>query len=521
MRLGSASLRRNATLGVGGYAVSATIAFFLAPFIIHTLGTDQYGTWILIAEIGGFYGVLEIGFRSAVSYFVATKLARGEESEIPGLLASAFWPLAAIGVLVLVAGSLLAYAFPILFELEGVSPGDARWAMFLLTVLVALHLPLDTFAAVVNGYRRIDLLQGLDLTVRLLTAGGIVVALTRGGGLVHLASLQLAGKVVSWTATIILARALFPPLSVRRRQFSRGALRTLFSYGSNTFGINVANLLIGRIDLAVIGAFLGVSLNTFYSVGRALADYAGQLCTSLGWSFTMHFADLHGRNSREDLLQLFLRGTRIAALIGLGLAAYVGVFGASFIRLWVGAEFLTGHWTRRSDVILLLFIAALLPRWLQIMSWQLLQGTGRVRFPMLLSMGEAIANLALSLLLVRPLALVGVALGTVVPSLVVHGVILPRYIMREFAIPLPRLLREGYGRAIAVGALCLAFAFAARELIGTSSWPLFFGACVLAGGAGAVACYLVGLTNADREEVRFRIRALLGRPAVASPPSQA
>lgn len=158
MRLGSVSLRRNAATGIASYALSASIAFFLAPFIIRTLGTGRYGTWVLIAEIGGFYGVLEIGFRSAISYFVATKLARGEERDIPQLLASAFWTLAAIGAAVLLVGSLISYFFPTLFRLDGVSSVEAQWAMFLLTILVALHLPFDAFAAVVNGCRRIDLL---------------------------------------------------------------------------------------------------------------------------------------------------------------------------------------------------------------------------------------------------------------------------------------------------------------------------------------------------------------------------
>lgn len=328
--------------------------------------------------------------------------------------------------------------------------------------------------------------------------------------------LQLGGKVVTWAATVVFARELLPLLSIRPRLFAKEPLRALFAYGSKTFGINISNLVIARIDLAVIGAFLGVSLNTFYSVGRALVDYAAQLCTTFGWSFTMHFADLHGRSASAELTNLFLRGTRFAALMGFGLAAYIAVFGGSFIGLWVGPEFLTGPWTRRSDVILLLFIVAQLPRWMQIMSWQLLQGTGRVKFPMVLSMSEAAANLAFSLLLVRPLGLAGVALGTLVPSVIAHGMILPLYVIRVFELPASRFAREGYARAAMVGVLCAVFAWAARELIGTDGWAPFILACAVSGTLGAAVCYGIGLTPADRQDVRARVRAAIGRPALSS-----
>ena len=43
-------------------------------------------------------------------------------------------------------------------------------------------------------------------------------------------------------------------------------------------------------------------------------------------------------------------------------------------------------------------------------------------------------NLVLSLILVRPLGLAGVALGTLIPSIVFTGVMLPIHISKEFGI---------------------------------------------------------------------------------------
>ncbi len=71
---------------------------------------------------------------------------------------------------------------------------------------------------------------------------------------------------------------------------------------------------------------------------------------------------------------------------------------------------------------------------------------GHVKVPSLIYMGEAMANLILSLILIQSLGLIGVALGTAIPILIAElGIILP-YALKKLNISWSLLLRRPLGQ---------------------------------------------------------------------------
>ena len=515
--LGGVSLRRIAMTSLISFVVSATSAFLLAPFIVRSLGNARYGALALVAEIGGYYGMLDFGFRAAIAYLVATKLSRKEEGELPSLLSSAFWVLALLGLIVLVVGASMTALMPRLFRLHDVSVIEAQRTMAVVTLMLALQLPLELFTAVVNGCRRLDLAQGVDAILRILTSVGIWMALSAGGGMVAVASIQLAGRMTGWSTSFFFARQLLGSIPIRLKNVSRQSLRAVWDYGSKSFVTNLALMVIGKVDLIVIGATLNLSLITFYAIGRMLVDYMTQVVSMLSGSFTMHMTDLHGRANQAGVHSLYTRGTRLAALLALPMSACLALFGASFIRLWQGSQFVTGPWTERSDIILYIWILAQLPRWMQGMSWQLMLATYRVKSLMWMEVAEAAVNLTLSLILVRRYGIAGVAIGTLIPSVIVHGFILPAYVSRNLHVSFRQVFRESYARPALVAILVAVTGYVSIQLIGLQAWRHFAAAAGVTGVFGAVVAFRLGLTPGERQEVLDRLRRLGGVLAPANP----
>ena len=143
----------------------------------------------------------------------------------------------------------------------------------------------------------------------------------------------------------------------------------------------------------------------------------------------MHFAHLSARQEIDRLRELYLTGARLSGLFACLLTGYVLVFGSDFVRLWLGPSYVEGEWTARTDVVLAILLLGQAPRLFQSISWQLLFGIRKVNFLMWVQIGEAIANVALSLALVKPLGIVGVALGTFIPLVVSNTLVLPRYVL--------------------------------------------------------------------------------------------
>src|SRR5690606_29382642 len=173
-----------------------------------------------------------------------------------------------------------------------------------------------------------------------------------------------------------------------------------------------------RMDMGVSVAALGVRQVTVYAIGQMIVTYASGAVSNITRAFTMHFAHVHASGDHERLRKLYLDGVRHSASLAIPLAIYLLCFGSSFIGLWLGPEYVTGDWRERSDVVLAILIVGKLPRFVQSISWQLLFGAHKIAFLTKLQVGEAIANAALSLSLVRWLGMPGVALGTLIPVLV-------------------------------------------------------------------------------------------------------
>src|ERR1700693_1640540 len=77
---------KNIASSWGGLAVNIAVGFSLSPFILHHLGGDALGLWILIFSFTGYYGIFDFGIRSSIVRFVSKFKATGEKDELARLL---------------------------------------------------------------------------------------------------------------------------------------------------------------------------------------------------------------------------------------------------------------------------------------------------------------------------------------------------------------------------------------------------------------------------------------------------
>jgi hypothetical protein len=131
---------------------------------------------------------------------------------------------------------------------------------------------------------------------------------------------------------------------------------------------------------------------------------------------------------------------------------------------------------------------------------------------------EGIANVILSIALVRPLGIVGDALGTAIPLSFTCLVFLPRHMKKQIGVPVGTFLREAYTLPILlnlpfVGALLLANRFFyPRNLIQLAIETLVVG-----------SVYGVGLAWAYRTNRAFHLAEIAGlaKTLPVEPPAQA
>ena len=432
------SLVMNAASNWAALAVNMVIGFFLTPFIIHYIGKSDYGIWALVGSIVGYYGILGLGVANAITPYTARYIGQKDWQALGKFVNTALTFFTSIGLIALIASFTLAAPLASFFNISADRFASFQHTMWLVGLAAAVGFPGKVFMSVVRGHENYVAGNCIVIVTALLRAGLTVWLLLRGFGLLGAALAVGVSETFSLGASAILCRTLAKHVKVRLFSGSRQMLRILLLYGGTVVVIVVSNMLRFQIDSAVIGKFLGMEAVAVYAIGVVLMRYFRQGIRSAFKVLKPRFAVLYGSGQKEKLQQTLLRSTTVAGIFAFGGAALLLVFGRQLIHLWVGSAF-----TDAAPVLYVL-VAALAFEMAQNPGINVLFAMDRIRPLAGLWMVEALLNVSLSLLLVGPLGIIGVALGTAIPCFILKLLVLPYLVTRAASVPISKY----YGRIL-------------------------------------------------------------------------
>ncbi len=79
MKFDKRQILRNVGSSWFALGVNVLVGIFLSPYILHRLGDEAFGLWILIFSATGYYGLFDLGIRSSIVRYVAKYSATAGE----------------------------------------------------------------------------------------------------------------------------------------------------------------------------------------------------------------------------------------------------------------------------------------------------------------------------------------------------------------------------------------------------------------------------------------------------------
>src|SRR5579883_3673610 len=101
------SVNRSLLLGAvtnwAAFAATLAVGFFLAPYLVRSLGDARYGVWCVVESILAYFTLFDLGIAACLVRFVAKHHATGERTELNRIISACLglFLLAACGVLFL------------------------------------------------------------------------------------------------------------------------------------------------------------------------------------------------------------------------------------------------------------------------------------------------------------------------------------------------------------------------------------------------------------------------------------
>ena len=484
--------------------VNIVLGIFLMPYTIHHLGTTEYGLWMLVASMTSYFQLLDLGYGNGLVRHVADADARGNTTLVNQILSTFAIVYAGLGAASAVAvAAMIVWVVPHFPKLLPSQISLARFVLAMIGIRIAIGFPMTVFGAATTARQRFALNNLVATVIALLNGAATFALLALGYRVRAVVTATTVMALLGYVAYAWTAKIAFPELRLRASAFSGALVRDVTAFSLYVFLIDIAIQIGFNLDNVVVGAALGTSAVAVYAVTLRLADTQRQVSCQFNTLMFPVVVRYDAANDPAALKLMLIDGTRLSLTLVCGVTVCLMGFASPLIARWMGPGF--------EASVLPLQVLALTGVVLvgQGPLGSILMGTGRHRLVAFASLGEAVANLILSVLLVRRFGLLGVAVGTGVPVFIANLFILAPAACRQLRVGI-----LAFARTVAVGPLVGALVAALTGSALRDALPPQSIAAILAEGALVGIVYLaavwsIGFDRAVRERYSAFARQLL------------
>lgn len=513
----SSVILRNVASNWVGFALNAAVTLALTPFILRELGTARYGIWILTSSLIGYYGLLDLGFRAGVTQYLTRYLAVGDYVKASECISSAVAVLGSLGCGMFLLSLGAAYWAPRVFDLPPGMEREAFWCILVVGCSSAIQFGLQPFTSVFTATQRFDLASLIGVVTRVMTAGAIVFSLKSGWGLIGVSASTCLVSAIDYVVRWQVARRLAPQLEVALRHSSWRRVREIGAFGAWNFLASINGFVYQHVPNLLIGSTMPIAGVGFYALATGLTRQINSVLSPIPQVLYPAATELHVRGDHQGLERLYHDGTRLMLLVMVSVVLIAGFWAEDFYRLWIGQKYLTAGPFSSVALLFQILLISVFTSYSSAIANQVLVGAGHVRVVATLLICGSVVNLILTIALIRPYGLVGVAVATVIASVLGDLVAMPLLVQRTLGLSAARMFRHAWTRPAAVTLLQALLMMALRLLGQPGDWAHLMLRGLAAGIGSAIIALGIGLSVDERN--RFLMRPLRriwrGEPSIA------
>ena len=449
----------------------AVVALATIPLLVGALGMANYGWLVLVTSIVGYFGALDVNLTAGAIKYLSEAHATGNKRRI----SQVFWFSTGFygGLGLVVCSAIGIFAGPLADMFGNVSAADRP------SIVMALRIGAVGFAIVQIHSVLISVLQALqryDLSARsemlfgvLANVASVVVALA-GQGLEAVVLARVAVSVLNCVYLTWQLRLLGVPLAFVAPD--KEIRQALVSFSAYAYLSKLASTLHQHGDKLIIGAIGGPVAVTLYTVPITLAGRVLGMTSRLASVIFPHVSVLAATSRLDELRPTYMGAIRHITYINFVVCAVMVLAGDSFLRRWVGGEFLADGYP-----VLILMAFALLASSLTNIPSLVNDALGHPRVSGVFSLIHGISGLAFVYIGMKIFGIVGAAashlltasLSSVAFLVYVHG--------RTVPIGLVEILKDCgpplFGGLILMGVLLVLKWLVPSGLIATSIITIF------------------------------------------------
>ena len=396
--------------------LSIASVFVLYPFLVGTIGEDQYGVWLLIVSITGYFQLLSLGVPLSTVRHISKYLANKEYDKVNEVIGSCLVLYSAIALLVLVAGSAVALWIDVLFEIPPEYHQVAKVAGLIAMSTVALSFVFEVCEGVTHGCQKFVELAAVKSGLLFMRVALTLVLVRHDNGLLVISLLLGGVTVLQGVLLFAHTRWKFPEIRFSFRKGSFAMTKEILHYSVWALLLSLAGLISFKTDPIVIGSVLSVGRIVYFGIGNNFLLYLSDFIRGISRALMPAASSLEARDETSALAKVYVDYSRLTYLILLPVCVLFVLIGGDFIAIWMGEDF-RGPSGSVLTILAISYQFYLVQRGVGV---SIMMGISRLRVPTMMMIQAAVVNAGLSVVLAASwgadLDIDGVAWGTTIPN---------------------------------------------------------------------------------------------------------
>jgi|GEM_PF-2717979 Membrane protein involved in the export of O-antigen and teichoic acid len=308
----------------------------LIPIIVHHLGLQTYGIWVLLVTVSSYFGLGNFGIPFAFEKYIAQYTARKDFASLGRFIATSFYASIVLAALTFIIPYL---GVPIIFHflLKNDSLYQYVTIFFLLVLNLSLSLVSMIFIAIPRGFQRFDISSIISIAGRTLYVAITIIFLIKGLGLYALILAQFGFLACVTLFSMIVSVKHVPCLNLLPRFFSWPICKMTLNFGIKMQVSLVSMIIMQSFDKLVIAYFLNARMVAIYDIGSRLIMFLKDIPSFLYSAIIPRISELHALDKKDGLEKLYLSGTKYLSIICLGFIPLLFPVANNILTVWMHA----------------------------------------------------------------------------------------------------------------------------------------------------------------------------------------
>ena len=399
-------------------AIQILSGLIYTPIMLRLLGQSEYGLYQLVYSVVSYLSLLSFGFTASYMRFYSRAKAKKDEDEVNRLNGMFMVIFLIIAVVCIICGVVMVNNANTIFG-KGLTNAEYDTAKVLMSLMVfnlALTFPNSVFDAFTSAYEQFVFQKVLVCVQNILNPFLALPLLLLGYGSIGMVSVTTVLTIAKLLVNIWFCLSKLHVHFIFTG-FQLSLLKEMWVFTFFIFLNQIIDQVNWSVDKFLLGRFAGTTAVAIYGVGGQINTMYLQFSTSISNVFVPKVNRIVAEsNDNTELTTLFTKVGRIQFIVlGLILTGFV-FFGDPFVKIWAGSESSVSY-----AVALLLIIPVTVPL-IQNLGIEIQRAKNMHKARAVVYLAIAIANVFISIPLIKLMGSAGAALGTAI-SLIAGNII--------------------------------------------------------------------------------------------------